>query len=160
MKTLKIINLTLCKHWNLCLALLTIGYIAQSCGKTRSSYIVRGEFNYINKTDKNLQILFYGPNSDVGVAEKHNIEPNDTLKLATQGETDFLTADPEGYLPAVSGDTTILIVYDTLCYSEYFHKGSKLQNIRSYNYVKIADREYKFYYTLDTAITNLATKCP
>lgn len=160
MKTLKVINLRLSSPWNICIGLLAIGSIAQSCGKTRTSYIVRGEFNYINKTDKNLQIVFYGPNTDAGVAEKHSIKPNDTLKLATRGETDFLTADPDGYLPAVSGDTTILIVSDTLCYHEYFHKGNNLQNIRSYNYRKIADREYKFYYTLDTPLTDLATKCP
>lgn len=134
--------------------------LLDACGKTRTSYIVRGKFNYINHTKENLRIMVRGQMVSGSTLQQFEIKSNDTLTLLTEGETDFLTADPEGYVPAISGDTTTIVIADTLCYKEYNRKGVKLQNIKAYTYQKVSDRSYIFNYELDSSIVKLASQCP
>lgn len=133
--------------------------LLSSCGKTMTSYVVRGEFHYINQTQRNLKILVYGQMINGSTLQTYNLQANDSLILYTNGETDAKTADPFGYLPAISGDTTILVIDDTLCYKEFSYSGPELQNIGTYINHKRGPRDYVFYYRIDSNIVARARRC-
>lgn len=140
---------------------LTIGIsslLIASCGKTITDYRVKGEFRYINYLNDTVTIKIYG-RINGATFDEFKIAPKDSVMLTTDGETIEKTASPENYLPAISGDTTKLVFDDTLCYVEYNRKGAILQNIKSYTYTKRGDRDYVFYYSIDSSLLKLATKC-
>ena len=140
----------------LCFMLL---WLLSACGKTRSSYIVRGDFNYINETGKDIILRVRGQMVNGSTLQTFSLLSNDTLMLHLEGETDFEDAEPFGYVPPLSGDTTTVQTSDTLCYREYNRTGALIQNIRAYSYTKLGRREYRFYYTIDSNLTMLATRC-
>jgi hypothetical protein len=93
------------------------------------------------------------------ILDEFIVAPKDSIILTTDGDTHEKVAYPEYYLPAISGDTTKIVFDDTLCYVEYNRKGAILQNIKSYTYTKRGDRDYVFYFTIDSTLLKLATKC-
>jgi hypothetical protein len=137
--------------------LLLLIAIGSSCGKTRKSYVVKGEFRYYNKMDDTIQVLLYhGLNT---VFQSIYVSPHDSLVLHTDGEDYKTVADPMGYRPGISADTTTIVFNDTLCYSEYHHNGPILHNISSYTYEKRGERDYVFFYDIDTSLLSLAVRC-
>lgn len=134
------------------------GLLIASCGKTTTDYRVKGEFNYTNNLDKAVRIYIIGNGNNENI-DSIFLPPKGQIKLTTDGDTYEKTASPENYLPAISGDTTKIVFDDTLCYVEYNRKGAILQNIKSYTYTKRGDRDYVFYYSIDSSLLKLATKC-
>ena len=140
---------------------LTIGIsslLIASCGKSITDYRVKGEFNYTNNLDKAVRIYISGNGNNENI-DSIILLPKGQIKLTTDGETIEKVASPENYLPAMSGDTTKIVFDDTLCYAEYNRKGAILQNIKSYTYTKRGDRDYVFYYTIDSNLQKMAKKC-
>lgn len=133
--------------------------LLSSCGKTMSSYVIRGEFHYINQTQGNLKILVYGQMINGSTLQTYDLQSNDSLVLYTEGETDAATADPFGYVPVISGDTTILVIDDTLCYKEFNYSGPELQNIGTYLHYKRGPRDYVFRYRIDSNMIARAGRC-
>lgn len=133
--------------------------LLSSCGKTMNSYVVRGEFHYINQTQRNLKIVVYGQMINGSTLQTYNLQANDSLVLYTEGETDAETADPFGYVPAISGDTTILMIDDTLCYKEFNYRGPELQKIGTYINHKRGPRDYIFRCRIDSNIVARAGRC-
>jgi hypothetical protein len=128
-----------------------------SCGKTITEYVVKGEFYYINITNQVVKVRIVD-GFDKALSN-YSILPNDSLILTTSGDTHSKTSDPSGYKPGISGDTTTLIFKDSLCYSEYHFTGPILQNIDSYSYQKRGDRDYVFFFKIDTSLLNKTTRC-
>lgn len=128
-----------------------------SC-RTIKSYAVRGEFRYYNRIDDTIRVyLKQGLNK---AFEYHIVPGKDSLVLFTTGETDMeKPADPKGYLPAICSDTTTIRFNDSLCYSEYNKTGSLLHNISSYSYYRKGDRDYLFYFNIDSTLLKRANKC-
>ena len=128
-----------------------------SCHKPEKEYLVIGEFRYLNATDEIVSIkIVYGFNQ---VLPFYSILPHDTLIITTSGETGSKLADPLDYRPGISGDTTTIVFRDTLCYREYHQAGPILQNIKSYSWQKRSDRDYVFFFKIDSSLLNKATKC-
>lgn len=131
--------------------------IAYSCS-TRKHYAVKGEFRYLNALQQPVTIrLHQGMNQRYAT---YNIQPGETVAISTMGDT-YLNepADPQSYVPALIADTTVLQLNDTLCYTEYKGSGQILHNINSYTHERRGDKDYIFYFTIDSTINNLGTKC-
>jgi hypothetical protein len=129
-----------------------------SCGKQHTSYVVKGEFRYYNLLTETVDI--YIKDGYNGVVDSYEVKPNDSLVLFTSGESDRTVAEAKGYRPAISGDTTRLIFNDSLCYEEHHFEGQVIQNIASYNSLKRGDRDYLFFFNIDSSLLKLAAKCP
>lgn len=137
---------------------ISITLLISSCGKTTKNHRVQGEFNYTNNLDRAISIFISGNVNNENI-DTIFLMPKGKIKLTTDGETHEKYTEPEYYLPAISGDTTKIVIHDTLCYAEYNRNGAVLQNIQSYTYTKRGDRDYVFYYSFDSSLLKLASKC-
>ncbi len=143
--------------YRLCI-LFGISLLTFSCSKKRVDYTLDGEFRYINNLPDTVHIRIR--NGLYKTTDAYTILPYTVLALNTSGDHNRKTAEPNAYRPAISGDTTTLYFNDTLCYSEYHYSGNTLQNIESYSYDRRGDRDYLFYFTIDSALVKRAGRCP
>lgn len=134
-----------------------ISLIAFSCIKKRIDYTLEGEFRYINNLPDTVRVRIR--NGLYKTTDAYTILPYTVLTLNTSGDYNRKTAEPKAYRPAIGGDTTTLYFSDTLCYSEYHDSGNTLQNIESYSYDRRGDRDYLFYFTIDSTLVKRAGKC-
>lgn len=144
--------------YRLCI-LIGISIIAHSCScsKKRIDYTLRGEFRYTNNLTDTVHVKIR--NGYFKTMDAYTILPHAVLVLNTSGDYHQKKAGPDAYRPAIGGDTTTLYFNDTLCYSEYFYSGNTLHNIGSYSYNQHGDRDYVFYFTIDSALVKRAVKC-
>jgi hypothetical protein len=142
--------------YRLCI-IIGISIIAYSCSKKRVEYILKGEFRYTNNLADTVHVKIR--NGYFKAMDVYEILPYTALVLNTSGDYHQKKAEPDVYRPAIGGDTTTLYFNDTLCYSEYFYSGNTLHNIGSYAYDRRGDRDYVFYFTIDSALVKRAVKC-
>lgn len=142
--------------YRLCIA-IGINFLVCSCTKKRVDYTLKGEFRYINNLPDTIQVKIR--NGYFKAMDAYTILPYSVLVLNTDGDHPRKTAVPGDYRPAIGGDTTTIRFNDTLCYSEYHFSGNTLQHIGSYTYDVRGDRDYLFYFTIDSALVKRAGKC-
>ncbi|MBZ0099538.1 MAG: hypothetical protein K8F30_10655 [Taibaiella sp.] len=138
--------------------LLLIVIASCSCGKTRRSYKVSGEFRYYNRLDDTIRVVIkLGLNK---AFESYIVPAGDSVVITTVGETDLEgPVDPKGYAPGILADTTSVIFNDTLCYNEYHKSGTMLHDIDSYTYLKRGDKDYLFFFNIDSNLYRMAGAC-
>lgn len=124
---------------------------------TKTSYSVTGDYYYINATGNTITIKNRPRN--LTTYDTYIIEASDTLKLTTIGETSLKVAEVRRYIPALAGDTTVVIFNDTTCYYEFSTSGLYFNRIDAYDNVQISNRHYQFYLTIDSSIVNLSSNC-
>lgn len=122
------------------LVIATLFLIA--CGKTQVDYAVKGEFIYYNRLNSPVEVHIKGGLKKA--QEDHTVAPGSSITFYTD-DIGPKVADPKGYLPGISPDTTILQFNDSLCYAEYNHRGSKLNDINNYTYKKRGDADYLLF---------------
>ncbi len=142
--------------YRLCI-IIGISAIVHSCGKKRVDYTLKGEFRYFNNLADTVHVKIR--NGYFKAMDSYVILPYTALVLNTSGDYHQKKAGPDIYRPAIGGDTTTLYFNDTLCYSEYFYGGNTLHNIESYTYDGRGDRDYVFYFTIDSALVKRAGRC-
>lgn len=141
-------------NWTLYL-IIGISLFSTRCAKT--SYIVTGDYYYINTTGSTITIKNRPGN--MTSYNTYTLEASDTLKLTTIGETASKVAEIRGYIPPLAGDTTVVIFNDTTCYYEFSTSGLYFNRIDAYDNVQISNRHYQFYLTIDSSIVNLSSNC-
>lgn len=131
--------------------------VACSCGKTRKTYRVDGEFRYYNRLAGPVTVeIRAGLNK---AFESHVLQPGDSMVLTTVGETDAdEPAQPKSYAPGITADTAAIRFGDSFCYVEY-RSGPVLHNINSYTYQQRGDRDYVFFLDIDSNLLNMARPC-
>ena len=141
------------------LVLLIVAGISCSCGKTRRSYKVSGEFRYYNQFGNTVRITVRSGLTKA--LETYAVAVGDSLVLSTTGETDQKNEEvnPQGYAPALLADTTTVRFNDSVCYNEYNKNGAVLHNIASYTYRKRADKDYIFFFTIDSSLYKQGGTC-
>lgn len=142
--------------YQLCLV-IGISLLATSCLKKRTDYVLEGEFRYVNQLADTVQVRIR--NGYYKDFDAYTILPHSVLSLKTSSEYSRQKAEPEAYRPAIGGDTTTFIFNDTLCYSEYHYSGNNLHNIARYTYDRHGDRDYLFYFIIDSALVKQARRC-
>lgn len=134
-----------------------INLLSISCGKTTKDNYAKGNFYYTNNFSKDITIRVV--NISGQSVKTYKILSKQTFMTFSGGITSDKEANPLAFKPAIGGDTTTIFLTDSLCYSEYYRSGPILNNISSYRIEKVSALEYNFYYTIDSSLLILATKC-
>lgn len=136
-------------------SIIGIGLIVTGCAK--NSYIVIGDFYYINETENTVELRNRPSNNssfDIYLLAAH-----DTLKISTTAETASKIAAIRGYIPPLAGDTTVVVFNDSMCYYEYSLNGLYFNRIEAYKNVKISNRHHQFYLSIDSNQLKSAVPC-
>lgn len=138
------------------IGLITCFIFFNSCGKEQTHYLLIGDFNYINKL-KDTVFIFREIYSD-GPVISYTINPQDTLKLDTQGYGEK-GSPPEYYAPGLQSDSLGVTINDSMCIVEFSRRGNVFHNMKKYRYEKLAENKYRFYFDIDSTVLQSAKIC-
>lgn len=81
------------------------------------------------------------------------------LAFFNRRETPSKKAAISDFIPAISGDTVIVVFNDTTCYYKDWIDNVYFNDKKSYSGQKIGDRHYRFYFIIDSLLLGQAIRC-